>query len=69
MIETSRDSFSFSIEDENDIKNLLEEINSSYSAEITCSFENSNEIEIELFSPDEIIENRKKRKGIPNDIQ
>ena len=44
MANNTNDSISFSLGDERDLKNLLRDINSSYSVDESCSFEYFNEI-------------------------
>ncbi len=68
MIENLDGSFSFSIENDMNLKELVYDINSSFSAEIECSFDISIELEEEIYSIDDLIKNRKKRKGIPEDV-
>lgn len=71
MIEYTNESFSFSFGDEEDLKVLLEDINSSYSAEVSCSFENLEEMDFELLNIKDLKNtvDLNKRKGIPEEIK
>jgi hypothetical protein len=68
-MDNTKDSIDFSLGDDNDLKHLLEDINSSFSIEISCSFDYSreiNEAEVENLC----VENKpKKRKGLPEDVK
>jgi hypothetical protein len=48
MTLSNENSLNFSLGDEGDLKNLLQNINSSYSIEPSCSFEYYNEINEEM---------------------
>jgi hypothetical protein len=68
-MDNTKDSIDFSLGDDNDLKHLLEDINSSFSIEVSCSFDYSREID--AAEVDNIfVENKpKKRKGLPEDVK
>ncbi len=60
---------SFSINNDEGIRDLMEELNSSYSAEVEVSFDCETEFYDDVFSVQELQENKNNRKGIPEDVQ
>jgi hypothetical protein len=70
MQDTTKDSVDFSLGDDNDLKHLLEDINSSFSIEASCSFDYSREIdEVDLDNVDVERKCKTKRKGLPEDVK
>jgi hypothetical protein len=68
-MDNTKDSIDFSLGDDNDLKHLLEDINSSFSIEVSCSFDYSREID-EAEVENLFVENKpKKRKGLPEDVK
>ena len=65
----NEESIDFSLGDERCIRQLNEEINSSYSANMSCSFEYSMDIKTDLLPSEELIKKREKKKRIPEEIK
>jgi hypothetical protein len=68
MNNETKESIEFSIGNGEDLKDLLDNISSSHSVEVDCSFEYSSEIDFQLLSQEDLLKTRNKRKGIPEDI-
>jgi hypothetical protein len=65
----TRDSIDFSFDNDQDLKELLDNISSSHSANVSCLFEQCDDIEVIDGTKDEIIKSRANRKLIPEDIK
>lgn len=70
MNESTKGSISFNLGEEDDLNGLLENINSSYSANVSCSFENYEEMILDdAIKGENYTEKQLKRRGIPQDIK
>jgi|LauGreDrversion4_2_1035121.scaffolds.fasta_scaffold1095443_2 hypothetical protein len=71
MSHSKDNSIEFSLGDEADLKNLLQNINSSYSIEPSCSFEYYNEINEEMLFNDKekAGKQNKTEKRVPVEVK
>jgi hypothetical protein len=69
MNNMTKESVDFTIGDEEDLRELLDNISSSHSAEASFEFEYNNDIMAKLYGAEEIKKSRAKRKMIPEEIK
>lgn len=62
-------SIDFSLHQENDIQDLLENISSSYSANVSCSFENDIDIDITEYTNNQLNKRKCLRNVVPQHVK